>query len=240
MYAGRKKLAIAGHGSWHSDFGLLDLKKIVGKNYGTTIETTSGKKITLAQPMFYDLLHGTKRNSAVILPKDFGAIISLTGIGKNSVCVDVGMGSGWLATQLANICKKVTSYEIRKDFFEMVDKNVKFLGFENIVLKNADAIKGISEKDVNLITVDLPDPWLILKPAESALRVGGYLVAYCPQITQAIGLVEKLNSHWQLEKVVETIQREWKIEQQDGKQLARPEHMMLGHTAFLVIARKIN
>ncbi len=252
LCGGRQKVVVAGQGSWQSDFGVLDLKKIVGKNYNSAVETTAGRKIILAKPQFYDLLANCRRGPAVILPKDFAVIVSLTGIGKDSVCVDVGAGSGWLAAQLANVCKKVTAYEIRKDFYEITKRNFEFFGLKNVFAKNENAITKISEKDVDLITVDVPEPWQVLKSAGLALRSGGYFVAYCPQITQAIELVGKLVAGWQLEKVVETLQREWKIEtsqkrsyagptasEQGERQLARPEHQMLGHTAFIVVARKV-
>lgn len=219
----------------HSDLGILDLKKLVGKNFNSAIETSAGRKIVFAKPQFYDLLAKCKRGTAIILPKDFAVIVSLTGIGKNSVCVDIGTGSGWLAAQLANVCKKVTTYEIRKDFYELAKRNFAFLGLKNVVAK-IDATEGVAEKNVDLVTVDVQEPWYLIDVAASALRAGGYFVAYCPQITQVTTLVRKLNKNvWLLEKVVETLQRSWKIE----APVARPEHQMLGHTGFLVVARKV-
>ncbi|MBI2040940.1 MAG: hypothetical protein HYT16_02445 [DPANN group archaeon] len=238
LHAGRKILVRAENKKHQSDLGILDLKKLVGKSYNFVIETSAGRKVLLAKPQFYDLLANCRRGPAVILPKDFATIISLTGVGKDSVCVEIGAGSGWLAAQLANVCKRVVTYEIRKDFYQMSEKNFKFLGLKNVALKNKNAVDKIDEKDVNLVVADFSEPWLALPSAGKALRAGGYFVAYCPQVTQAIELVGKLGAGWQLEKVVETIQREWKIEKQGERQLARPEHQMLGHTAFLVVIRK--
>ncbi len=235
LCAGRQKVVVAGAGIFHSDLGILDLKKIVGKNYNSAVETTAGRKVILAKPQFYDLLACCKRGPAVILPRDFAAIVSLTGVGKGSVCVDVGAGSGWLTAQLANVCKKVVAYEVRKDFYEIAKRNFAFLSLKNVVVKNEDAITKVSEKDVDLVTVDMSEPWLALKSASEALRAGGYFVAYCPQITQVQELVGKLGEGWQLEKVNEIIQREWKV----VDRICRPEHQMLGHTAFIVVARKV-
>jgi len=50
-----------------------------------------------------------KRAPQVILPKDIGIIIAYSGVNRESVCVDAGTGSGWLAVGLARIAKKVIS-----------------------------------------------------------------------------------------------------------------------------------
>ena len=235
MHSGRNVLVRAEAKSFENDWGILDLKKLIGKSYDSVIETSANKKIILAKPQFHDLLSRCKRGPAVILPKDFGAIASATGIGCSSEAVDIGTGSGWLASQLANICGKVTTYEIREDFYKLAKKNFEFLGLKNISAKHVDASEGVAETNMDLFTCDVQAPENLIFIAEKALRVGGYFVAYCPQITQIMQASEELKkSKLKLEKVIETIPREWKV---DG-QIARPEHQMLGHTAFILIARK--
>src|SRR3989338_544456 len=184
MHAGRKILVRAENKKINNDWGIIDLKKLIGKKFDSVIETSAGKKVSVATPQFYDILAYCKRGPAVILPKDFAAIVSLTGVGKNSEVADIGTGSGWLAAQLANICKKVTTYEIRKDFYQLANRNFEFLGLKNISAKNVDASEGVAEKDVDLVTVDVAVPRHLVSVAEKSLRTGGYFVAYCPQITQ--------------------------------------------------------
>ena len=79
---------------------------------------------------FPEILKKCKRGPQVILPKDIGIILAYSGIGKNSVVVDAGAGSGWLAVSLANVAKKVTSYEWREEFAELAEKNAKRAGVE--------------------------------------------------------------------------------------------------------------
>ena len=83
----------------------------------------------------------------------------------------------------------------------------------------------------------MPEPWKVIESAEKALKVGGFLVAYQPSTTQVSELCNSLaeNKKFMLVKVLEVIEREWKFE----GNIARPEHHMLGHTAFLVFVRRV-
>ena len=122
------------------------MKKLIGKKFDSVIETSAGKKVSVATPQFYDILAYCKRGPAVILPKDFAAIVSLTGVGKNSEVADIGTGSGWLAAQLANICKKVTTYEIRKDFYQLANRNFEFLGLKTFPQKMLMHLRALQKK----------------------------------------------------------------------------------------------
>jgi len=185
-----------------------------------------------------DILRKSKRGPATILPKDFGAIVANTGLASGSVAIDAGTGSGWLAMQLANVVGpsgKVITYESRKEFAQLSGKNFINFGFTNVKIKNKDITKGISERNVDLITLDLQDSYKVVKHAAKALKTGGFLAIYCPQITQVIYVVKEIKKNkLALTKVTETIERPWKV---DGK-VARPEHSFLSFTAFLVFARK--
>ena len=186
-----------------------------------------------------DVLKKSKRGPATILPKDFGAIVANTGLGNGNTVVDAGAGSGWLAMQLANVVGdegKVITYESRKEFVQLAKKNFDTFGFANVKIKHKDITKGILEKNVDVITLDLQDSWKAVKHAEKALKSGGFLAVYCPQITQVIKVVKEIKkAKLNLIKVTETIERPWKL---DGK-VARPEHSFLSFTAFLVFARKL-
>ena len=198
-------------------------------------KTHLGKEIYVFKPGFVDLLWKIKRGPAIITPKDIGYIIAETGIGKNSVALDAGTGSAYLAAYLANICKKVYSYEIRKDHYKLAKENIKFLGLKNVVIKNRDLFKGIKEKNLDLIVFDLPEPWTGLEQACKALKVGGFLVCYLPNLNQVTKTISRLPKHLIHVKTTELIEREWIID----KQHLRPKAKSLMHTAFLVFFRKV-
>ena len=136
-------------------------------------------------------------------------------------------------THYCSTCKKVYSYEIRKDFHDLTKKNIEMLQIKNITLKNKDAKKGFTEKNVDVVILDLPDPWKLIKVAKKSLKIGGFLVSYSPTIPQVMDFVNALD--FQYLKTSELIEREWEITQRK----VRPKSQAIGHSGFLSFARKI-
>ncbi|MBU0962599.1 MAG: methyltransferase domain-containing protein [Nanoarchaeota archaeon] len=206
------------------------IKKVkLGKN-----KTHSGKIVYAINPLFVDLVKKIKKGPAIILNKDIGLIITETGINKNSVVLDAGSGSGYLSSYLANICKKVITYENRKEFLKIAKKNFEFLNLKNIEIKQKDIYKGISEKNLDLITLDLMEPWKVLKHASKALKIGGFLICYLPTINQVIKLIKNIKEPFMIIKTSEVIERKWITDQR-----IRPESRLIGHTGFLIFLRKV-
>ena len=113
----------------------------------------------------------------------------------------------------------------------------EFLGPEVLAryrVEQRDCYDGIDETDLDRVVLDLPEPWLVVKHAARALHPGGLIVAYTPQITQAVQLREMLlESEFGMAETVEVLQRGWHIE---GLSV-RPDHRMVAHTGFLTHAR---
>jgi len=116
-------------------------------------------------------------------------------------------------------------------------KNAKFLELDNVEIKVGDVINGIDETDVDLITYDLPDPWLALPAARKALKVGGFLVSYSPMIPQTADFVNNADELGCFEhvKTVEIIEREWEVKRRN----VRPKSRETIHSGFLTLLRKI-
>ena len=176
-----------------------------------------------------------KRGPQVVLPKDIGIIIAYTGVNKESVCVDAGTGSGWLAIALAGIANRVYSYDIREDFLALAERNRSMLGLSNLILKKGDVTKKIAEKNVDVVTLDMPNSDKALKNAKKALKQDGSVVGYLPnaeQVKKFVGTLNKLkftDTH-----TVEVIVRDILVR----KEGMRPSNTGLWHTAYLVFARK--
>ena len=219
----------------HTQFGYFKKEDLKAKN--GRIKTNTGKEFAIFDAYFIDLHKKIKRGAQIIPLKDIGLIVSETGVNKKSKVVDAGSGSGALACFLANIAKEVTTYEIREDFIEIVKNNIKFLNLKNVKIKNKNIYDGIDEKNVDLVTLDLPEPWKALESAEKSLKAGGFLVSYSPTIPQVMDFVNEVrkNDNFAYLKTSEIIEREWEVEERK----VRPRSQAIGHSGFLSFARKI-
>ena len=185
---------------------------------------------------FPELLRKCKRGPQVVLPKDIGVILAYSGVGKNSTVVDAGTGSGWLAVSLANIAKRVVSYEWREEFAELAEKNAKRAGVEgSLEIKRKNVLEWIDEKEVDLVTLDLADSDKAVIHAHTALRAGGMLFGYLPHVEQARKFFEACTAAGFADvQMLETINRSYLVREAG----VRPENTGLTHTAYLVFATK--
>jgi tRNA (adenine57-N1/adenine58-N1)-methyltransferase len=221
---------------YHCQFGFVkaaDLKK----KAGNIVKTNTGKELTLGEPSFIDVYAKIKRMPQIIPLKDIGSIITKTGIGKNSKIVDAGAGSGALSIMLGHVAKEVTTYELRPDFYEVVKGNIEDLGLKNVKIKNKDVYLGIDEKNIDVVTLDLPEPWKAVPAIKKALKVGGFIVSYSPTIPQVMDFISevKKNSEFTYLETTEIIERHWEFDERK----VRPKSQQIGHSGFLTFVRRI-
>src|SRR3989344_7539967 len=118
--SGRKFLIRNPSEDYHMQFGFLSAKELKKIRSGAELLSNAGEAFWVFPATFLDQYNRIKRDAQIIPLKDMGAIIAQIGIGKNSIVIDAGSGSGAVACFLANIAKKVVSYEIREDFHKIV------------------------------------------------------------------------------------------------------------------------
>jgi len=221
---------------YHTSFGVISKKDLKGSGKKeATIKSSKGKNFFVIEPTFADLWDNLKRGPQVMIQKDIGLVMAKTGVNSKSKVVDAGGGSGSLCLSLANICKEITVYEINPEHYDVISKNVKLFGVKNLKLKQGNVYKGIAEKNVDLITLDLPEPWQVTEHAEKALKVSGHLVVYLPNINQVKMFIDSTRrTRINVTDIIELVERKWKI----ADKIMRPEFDMLGHTGFLVFCRR--
>jgi len=216
------------NGDLHTPDGVIkekDLEQAKGK-----VISHSGKEFLTLEPNFLDQVKRINRGPQTLVPKDLAYILYYASINKESVIVDAGAGCGLLAAVLARYAKKVISYDLNKEHLELAKKNLEFFQIKNVEVKEGNVYEKIDEKEIDVLTLDLPEPWRV---DLSCVRNGGTIIVYLPSITQVTEFCNTTTEH--IEKVVEIIEREWHVQ---GKKV-RPKSEMLGHTAFLIIIRKL-
>lgn len=218
--------------------GLVDLSKLKKVGFGGKINTSTGKAFTVVRPSLIDILRKrVKRSAQVMLPKDIASIIANTGMSADSLIVDGGTGTGYLAIFLAKLLPKsiVVTYEADKEFFGIAKKNIRAADVWNVKIKNKDITRSIQEKNVDLVVLDLKSASIAVKHAYKSLKIGGWLVVYSPTIDHLLRIIKVLKrTHFGEMKIVENIEREWQAER-----TVRPKTMGLMHTGFLTFTRKV-
>ncbi|ADC69682.1 tRNA (adenine-N(1)-)-methyltransferase [Methanocaldococcus sp. FS406-22] len=244
-----------------TDLGVIDMKDV---EEGVELKSHKGHRFYLVEPTLFDVLKRMKRTVTTLLPKDIGFIIARAGIREGETVVEAGTGSGALTMYLSNAVGKtgkVITYDIRPEFAKVARKNLlrvgairkgqKIIGLDeefddedeieiedglfNVIQKIGDVREKIDEKDVDVIVLDLPDPWNVVENAKKALnKKRGRIVTYLPYIEQVKKTVEKLKEEgfWDIH-TYEIIEREIEVSEKG----VRPSTRMIGHTGYITVAR---
>ena len=131
---GKKYLLKAGE-DFQTDMGIIQSRMIEEARPGDVLRTHLGREVYVLKPSLSDYLELMERRCSILLPKDIGMICAYTGIVNGSRVVDAGTGAGTVAMYLANVVGEsghVTTYEIRQDFAEVAERNIRDFGFKNI------------------------------------------------------------------------------------------------------------
>ena len=225
--------------SFHTHKGYIPLGDLIGKEYGTRIDSSMGVTFVALKPNLRDYIFKTNRRTQISYPKDISLIIMYSGIGPGSQVVEAGTGTGALTSAIAHYIRpsgKVYSYEVREEFQKNAKKNLeraKLLKY--VELKQGDITQSIDEKDLDAIILDMATPWLVIPHTYSALKGSGALVSFSPTIDQVVKVVEALTDYGFVDiETIETLIRFMQVER--GK--TRPQTVMTGHTGYLTFARK--
>jgi len=232
-----RKYLVKGDCDVHINYGVVSGEELQKTTPGEVLRTHIGNKLNVIEPGIIDFMEKAKRGPQTMAMKDSAIIAGFTGIKSGSRVVDAGAGSGVNAMFLANIVapEKLICYEIREDFAEIARKNFEKAGIENVAIKLKNIYEGIDEKNIDLISLDVPEPWEAVSPAIESLKIGGYVTSYSPSIEQSKKFYNQLiqsDARFTIE-TVECLVRNWDLK------VVRPFSRMLGHTGFITFARLI-
>ena len=228
---------------FHTEKGGIDHDDLIGSSEGVVVTSSKGTAYLALRPLLHDFVMSMPRGATIIYPKDAALIMAFADIGPGMRVLEAGAGSGALSCWLlrgVTPTGHLTSVERRPDFAEIAQRNVtKYFGEkpENWALHIGALEQVAPEGPFDRVVLDLLNPWDMLEVVADYLRPGGVLCAYVATTTQLSRTVETLRATggWTEPKASETIQRGWHVE----GLAVRPDHRMVGHTAFLVYSRRL-
>ncbi len=228
---------------FHTHRGAIEHDALIGGPEGSVVCSTAGTQYLALRPLLTDFVLSMPRGAAVIYPKDAAQIIAMGDIFPGATVLEAGAGSGSLTCSLLRAVGPsgmVISYEVRDDHAEVAVRNVEtFFGDRpaNWSLRLEDAAEHRGGEPVDRVILDMLSPWDVLSATASALRPGGVLIGYVATTTQLSRLVEAIRVHTGFTEpsAWESMVRGWHV----VGLAVRPEHRMIGHTAFLVTARRL-
>ena len=228
---------------FHTHRGAIEHDAMIGAPDGSVVTATSGTAYLALRPLLADYMLSMPRGAAVIYPKDAAQIVMLGDIYPGARVLEAGAGSGALTCVLLRAIGpqgRLVSWENRPEHAVVARANVDiFFGAtpENWSLRDGDVIDHPSEDTVDRIILDMLSPWEVLDAVSAALRPGGVLIGYVASTTQLSRLVEAIRERGGYTEPTswESLVRGWHV----VGLAVRPEHRMIGHTAFLVTARRL-
>jgi len=230
-----------GMDSFHTHAGIVDLRSLIGKQFGDSVLTTMNETIRLLKPTILDFVMKSERRTQIVYPKDFAYIAARSGLRAGSRVLECGTGSGALTTFFSSLVAPsglVHAFEEREDFFEIAAKNIEKAGMKPFVkMEKANLRDGVVEKvSYDLAMLDTGDPWTLLEIAHQALKGSGFVFCICPTTNQLEIVADKMEGKFVDIECIEIMFR--RIEARVGK--TRPSTRMIGHTCYLASGRKVN
>jgi tRNA (adenine57-N1/adenine58-N1)-methyltransferase catalytic subunit len=228
---------------FHSHKGAIAHDEIIGRPEGIVLRTTGGTEYLAFRPLLADYALRMPRGAAVVYPKDAAQIVTMADVFPGARVVEAGAGSGALTCWLLRAVGEdglVSSYERRPDFAEVARANVeRFYGGPHPAwrLTVGDLADTLSDADVDRVVLDMLAPQDCFDAVGKALVPGGLVCVYVATTTQLSAAVEALRDHGAFAEpyAFETLVRSWHVE----GLAVRPDHRMVGHTGFLVTARRL-
>jgi tRNA (adenine57-N1/adenine58-N1)-methyltransferase len=223
--------------------GSIDHDDLIGRPEGFSITSSAGGEYLVFRPLLSEFVVSMPRGAAVVYPKDAAQIVALADIFPGARVVEAGVGSGALTCSLLRAVGPgglVSSYERRQEFADVAAQNVtQFFDGRHPAwrLTIGDLVESLDDQDVDRVILDMLAPWECVERVAEALTPGGLVCAYVATTTQLGRTVETIRAHggFTEPQAWETLVRDWHVE---GLAI-RPTHKMIGHTGFLVTARRM-
>ena len=237
---------IAG-GAFGTHRGDLKHDEIIGKPEGSIIQNQNGVEYLAFRPLLTDFVMSMPRGAAIIYPKDAAQILVDGDIFPGAKVVEAGVGSGALSLYLLRAIGtdgQLDSFERRDEFATIARANViTATGADpsnwNIHLGDLQEQlpRKIEPGTIDRVVLDMLAPWECIDSVADAMIPGGVLVVYVATVTQLSRVAEAIRTSdaFAEPEATESMVRGWHLQ----GLAVRPEHRMIGHTGFLIRARRL-
>ena len=239
------------HGKeFHTHQGFIKHDEIIGLPEGSvlSINSTTGaiQKYLAFKPLITDYVLSMPRSATIVYPKDAALIVGFADIFPGARVLEAGVGSGALTLSLlraVGLSGLVHSVEKREEFASNAKSNVEhyFKGSPANWKLTIGALEEVPIEELNVeydrVILDMLTPWECIDQAAKVLVPGGVYMAYVATTTQLSNVAEglKKDGRFTEPESFESIIRPWHHE----GLAVRPEHRIIGHTGFLIYARRM-
>jgi tRNA (adenine57-N1/adenine58-N1)-methyltransferase len=225
----------------HTHKGYIQVGDIVGNQPGIVVRTHTGEEVLALKPLVVDYIPKLARRTQVMYPKDLGYMVLSLGISPGFKVLDAGTGSGAAAMIMASLVKptgRVFSYDVNEESITVARRNLERAGLlEYVELVHGDVKTTVFKEFFDAALMDLPDPWEALGNVSGFLKPSARVCLVLPTMNQLEKAYSAMadSSIVHLETVEIFLRR---IRPYQGK--VRPESLMTGHTAYLMLGVKVS
>ena len=232
---------------FHTHQGFIKHDELIGSPEGSvvSINSTTGvaQKFMAFKPLLTDYVLTMPRSATIVYPKDAALIVGFADIFPGARVLEAGVGSGALTLSLLRAVGTnglVHSVERRDEFAANAKSNIEHY-FNGIPTNWTLTIGSLEDQQItqkyDRVILDMLMPWECIDLAANVLVPGGVYMAYVATTTQLSNVAEALKNDGRFTEPesFESLVRPW---HHDGLAV-RPEHRMIGHTGFLIFARRI-
>ena len=189
------------------------------------------------------------RGAAVVYPKDAGQVVAMGDIYPGARVVEAGVGSGALTMSLLRAVGDHRPAAVHRAARPTSPTSPGATSRSSSAARtrpggsrSATSSRSLPDAtveagSVDRVVLDMLAPWECLDVVADALAPGGVLVCYVATATQLSRVAEAVRDDGALHRAAawESLVRGWHLE----GLAVRPQHRMVGHTGFLVTARRL-
>ena len=149
--------------------------------------TIVGREYTVFRPGVTELMDSLERGAQIISPKDAATILMHCDVKCGDRVIEVGAGSGGLTTALLHAVApegRVHTLELKEENAHRAGRNVARVGLDrywSYAIGDAREMDPGVDWQADVLTMDMPDPWLALPKRSPTWRVASAPAAgYAP------------------------------------------------------------